>query len=859
MIADVANNQIFKNENPSSTFSPLYTLEIGTNECDYKHSTLYESAVFKPIHQACLSWLAIPSNYKVFGQASTQSGTWVNDGNYQSGIGIVSATHNSTASFPITTGGGNIYIWYRVWDGGGGTFTYSLDGGTPVSVNAYLDTTIATNLSGTKSIALARISGVSADDHTLLITVTSPTNSSDSVGIWSIGTVPYLNYYRTPRVYSGGVLKQKSDGNEPWVSNYNADAEADVDTLSQDGLSVYFVDVQSYENYATDIPIDVHPNNLGHRHLADAFESVIQAIPGTNNMARQDTTFSNSALTLATLITTNVARDSASWNAKVNGADSNTVGNAHYATPTWIAGNYIATGYLSNLTNYLQVARKDSGVYLGGYISPTELDTKISGLSLGSMSKVDSATFKANLALTYAPIAYLNNLTNYLQFAKKDSNTTSNAVTLSYVKANYVATSVGTLASLANIGTSYAGNFYFGESGDSYLLNGVPNFWSTFAHFSLGDTCTTLYSNTALTNPQGAMLEAVNTSHTTGNFAGASYAAYNSGGTLQRAYIGVTSTASGYSPTIVIGARSASATFTEWANFSTTGALHLTTLPASGGSPLYASGGVVGLNSSDQRLKQNINPLTGNLAKVMSLSPSSFTMIADTANRVHTGFIAQAVSPIFPQAVYSYHNNGDTTTYYGIDYSAFAPILAGAIKEIDTTFQPKGNYQTANANLTSIASLSNSTGYLYNSGVGIFSYSIPAVPAYDSLKWNGTTNTVNRDSTVWNGKMDSTRVNTLRGQDTSRAIVREGLLAPLNAPALTGLASLGGNTFSATVGAGDTVQVSITGATANARYSAPADNGLSIDTVGYIFRKWTNGVTIKGKYKHVYDVGLLSK
>ena len=115
----------------------------------------------------------------------------------------------------------------------------------------------------------------------------------------------------------------------------------------------------------------------------------------------------------------------------------------------------------------------------------------------------------------------------------------------------------------------------------------------------------------------------------------------------------------------------------------TVGNLTIGNLAANGGAPVYESSGTLGLNTSDRRLKTNIVTLTGNLAKVLSLTPVSYNMMASALSApTHNGFIAQDVLPIIPDAVFSYQNNGDTTTYYGIDGSKFAPQFAGAIQEL---------------------------------------------------------------------------------------------------------------------------------------------------------------------------------
>ena len=62
-------------------------------------------------------------------------------------------------------------------------------------------------------------------------------------------------------------------------------------------------------------------------------------------------------------------------------------------------------------------------------------------------------------------------------------------------------------------------------------------------------------------------------------------------------------------------------------------------------------GGGSWTDSSDERLKENIVPLTGALAKISSLNPVSYEWRYDRANVSNVGFVAQEVAPIFPLAI----------------------------------------------------------------------------------------------------------------------------------------------------------------------------------------------------------------
>jgi hypothetical protein len=79
------------------------------------------------------------------------------------------------------------------------------------------------------------------------------------------------------------------------------------------------------------------------------------------------------------------------------------------------------------------------------------------------------------------------------------------------------------------------------------------------------------------------------------------------------------------------------------------------------------------VNSSDQRLKENIETLPNALSKVCSLRGVSFNRIA--SGHLEIGLIAQEVQAIYPDAV---ETGGD---YLGLNYGALVGPLVEAIKE----------------------------------------------------------------------------------------------------------------------------------------------------------------------------------
>ncbi len=92
------------------------------------------------------------------------------------------------------------------------------------------------------------------------------------------------------------------------------------------------------------------------------------------------------------------------------------------------------------------------------------------------------------------------------------------------------------------------------------------------------------------------------------------------------------------------------------------------------------SGGVSFNTTSDRRLKQNISDIENSLEKVMKIRPRDYEFIANPEDR-QSGFIAQELMEIYPQAV-SGDPEGDVNEEpMMVDYSKLTPLLTGAIQE----------------------------------------------------------------------------------------------------------------------------------------------------------------------------------
>ena len=107
----------------------------------------------------------------------------------------------------------------------------------------------------------------------------------------------------------------------------------------------------------------------------------------------------------------------------------------------------------------------------------------------------------------------------------------------------------------------------------------------------------------------------------------------------------------------------------------------------------YKPGGGSWAATSDRRLKKNIQPLSGGLARVMALNPVSFEWVnpAEHASKTHvTGFVAQDVEKVFPDYVGTQDAKGKDKSLVGPDGKnktidlpiGFDAQLVSAIKEL---------------------------------------------------------------------------------------------------------------------------------------------------------------------------------
>ena len=101
---------------------------------------------------------------------------------------------------------------------------------------------------------------------------------------------------------------------------------------------------------------------------------------------------------------------------------------------------------------------------------------------------------------------------------------------------------------------------------------------------------------------------------------------------------------------------------------------------------ILTSGSATSYNtSSDYRLKENVQPMTGGLATVAALKPVNYDWIIDKS--AGEGFIAHELQAVIPDAVHGEKdavNEDGSIKPQGVDFSKIVPHLVAAIQELTT-------------------------------------------------------------------------------------------------------------------------------------------------------------------------------
>ena len=101
---------------------------------------------------------------------------------------------------------------------------------------------------------------------------------------------------------------------------------------------------------------------------------------------------------------------------------------------------------------------------------------------------------------------------------------------------------------------------------------------------------------------------------------------------------------------------------------------------ASAGALHYTADGTLTTNTSDERLKTNINTLNNALDKIKQLRGVTYNWVEEPNGDVRIGFIAQEVNSVIPELTFTNPNSEEQ--YMGVHYDNVTALLVEAVKEL---------------------------------------------------------------------------------------------------------------------------------------------------------------------------------
>jgi predicted RecA/RadA family phage recombinase len=96
------------------------------------------------------------------------------------------------------------------------------------------------------------------------------------------------------------------------------------------------------------------------------------------------------------------------------------------------------------------------------------------------------------------------------------------------------------------------------------------------------------------------------------------------------------------------------------------------------GSVTVTSAGTTYNTTSDRRLKENIELITDGKEKLLAMKPCTFSFKADEESNIVTGFIAQEMAEVIPEAV---TGDPDSERMMSMDYGRITPTIVAALQD----------------------------------------------------------------------------------------------------------------------------------------------------------------------------------
>ena len=287
----ITNKGINGNE-LANFFANMYGITVGANYSstsllgynDMTHFGDGDSSLtcFRRMIYSAMVWLSVPRANMVLAQSGsvTYAGTWSNLGTYGGAMTKYSNTNGSTATFSLT--GTTIFIDILQSFTETRKINVTIDGVNKGSFDGNDFTRPRVSIG--YAPYLLRFTGLSNSAHTVVLTIENGTGYA--YFNWATATNG-TNLYPTTYSYLGNCIKMNAagyatvqagfgNGSDAAVNRYNQIMDTCVRNLSADGLNVKLVDVCSAYNTTTDVGADnIHPNDLGYRHIATSFLNVL--------------------------------------------------------------------------------------------------------------------------------------------------------------------------------------------------------------------------------------------------------------------------------------------------------------------------------------------------------------------------------------------------------------------------------------------------------------------------------------------------------------------------------------------------------------------------------------------------------
>lgn len=262
-----------------------YTLLTGTNDMRTAGTDINYQMSYSLNLQAALAWLAIPDAYKTRATSASTTGTWTNNSaSIYGGIGRKSTTNGSTLTFSAR--GSTIYVGFiAIGSGSGaGEFAVSVDFVNKGNFSSRASVPARSDSAGAYGAALIRIPNLMDVDHTVTITVTSPTNIANEVYIDWVSGNAFPKAITGPNIWVGNCIQATAAGYTSYggsntaVGQFNNRIAEATANLINDGLNICQVNAVDALDYTVDMYTDgLHPDDSGHDKLFNVFATAISS------------------------------------------------------------------------------------------------------------------------------------------------------------------------------------------------------------------------------------------------------------------------------------------------------------------------------------------------------------------------------------------------------------------------------------------------------------------------------------------------------------------------------------------------------------------------------------------------------